>query len=360
MVIFDSFFQEKTQMILAENIVRDEMWELLKKNIRKGKEWYVLTPVNYDYFQVIDNLEMTRDTYIKTLKERLDFLKKNNERIQLLIHLNKIRKFLKKETQENKIKFAIQFLNSLNIKPTKLISIDNAYNADTLQIIKKYGIKEIETTELEMKSVLLKFLSLLRIKVSLFDKFQTFLKRKDLLSAFSLILGELIKVKTKTIHAEVLVHEEIWKNLLKKAIGQDYIWFVITPANYDYCNAYFELNLSKKKFIEILTKRIKKLKELGEQIELHVHLAKEKCYLANETQEKKFNEALEFLNFLDVYPTKFAAGWWIYNNHTIELAKAFGIKEIYDYTINPLKKPIIINDIKINFVHKYWHDFDFL
>ncbi len=360
MTILDSFFREKKHLILAENIIRDEVWALLKKEIGKKKEWYVLTPINYDYFQAIENLRVSRDLYINTLTERLNFLRKNNEKIQLLIYLNKIKKFLVKEAQENKIKVAVQFLNSLNFKPNKLVSIDNVYNADTFHVMKKFGIKEIEKTELEVITPLLKIFTLLKIKISLIDKFQCFLKQKDFKSILFLILGELIKVKIKTIHAEILVHENIWKNLLKKAIGQGYTWFVITPANYDYCKAYFELNLSKKKFTETLTKRIKKLKELGEDIQLHVHLAKKKCFLVDEIQEQKFSEAIEFLHALDVYPTKFAAGWWIYNNKTIDIAKSHEIKEIHDYTINPLKKPIIKNKIKITYVHKYWHDFDFL
>ena len=54
------------------------------------------------------------------------------------------------------------------------------------------------------------------------------------------ILRKFTKVKELTIHAEAIVREDLW-NTIQKLIGKGFIWFVITPANYDYCKAYFNL-----------------------------------------------------------------------------------------------------------------------
>ena len=51
-------------------------------------------------------------------------------------------------------------------------------------------------------------------------------------------LQKFIKVKEKTIHAEAFVREDLWNNL-KKLVGKGYVWFVVTPANYDYWKCYF-------------------------------------------------------------------------------------------------------------------------
>ena len=117
---------------------------------------------------------------------------------------------------------------------------------------------------------------------------------------------------------------------------------------------------SKSEFSETLIKRLKFLKNKEENIQLHIHFTKDKRFLDNKTQKDKFKEAMEFMNSQEVKPTKLAAGWWIFNKFTLTLVKKYGIKEISNYTINPYLKKKSINEIIISYVHKYWHDFDFL
>lgn len=360
MPILDLLIREKSYLINAENIVKTEEWEELKKKIGRGYEWYILTPVNFKYNKVVSNLELEREVYNEILGNRLNILSNQNEKINLLIHLNKIRSFLTMEKQERKFHDAINFFSAINIHPKKFISIDNVYDSNTILIAQSYGLKSLEVSEPIIKLPLLKILNLAKIKISFANKFQSFLRKRDFKSIIFLIMGELYKVKIGTIHAEIFVHDEIWESLLEKAIGKGFIWFVITPSNYEYCSAYFELSLDKKEFSRILKERIMKLRELGEEVQLHIHLSKYRTHLDYEMQQKKFKEAIEFLKALDIHPSKIAAGWWIYDINTIKIARSYGIKEIHDYSINPKKKSISKNGIKIRYVHKYWHDFDFL
>ena len=168
-----------------------------------------------------------------------------------------------------------------------------------------------------------------------------------------------MKEKEKTIHVEAFVRDDLWQNL-KKLIGNGFIWFVITPANYDYCKCYFNLKLTKEEFIKILIERIEYLKNKNEQIQLHLHLCNIKKFLDKELQEEKFEEAMNFMDLVGVKPTKFAPGWNTYDDYTIFLAKKYGFKIFYEYSKNPLVRPAIRDGIIINYYYKFRHDYDFI
>ena len=51
----------------------------------------------------------------------------------------------------------------------------------------------------------------------------------------------------KTIHVEAFVREDLW-SVVKSLVGKNYVWFITTPANYDYIKSYFNLKVSKEKF----------------------------------------------------------------------------------------------------------------
>jgi hypothetical protein len=173
------------------------------------------------------------------------------------------------------------------------------------------------------------------------------------------IFRKFSKLTEKTIHAEALVRDDMWERL-KSLIGKGYIWFVITPANYDYCSSYFNIKLNKKQFSEVLSDRIKYLKNKGEEVQLHIHLCNVPAFFDKKLQEEKFEKAMNFMHSLGIKPTKFAPGWRQYNDFTINLAKKYGITVIYDFTENPLKKSTIKNGIIINYYWKFWHDYDLI
>ncbi len=173
------------------------------------------------------------------------------------------------------------------------------------------------------------------------------------------LLQKFIKVREKTIHVEAIVRDDLW-NKLKKLIGRGYVWFIITPANYDYCKCYFNLRMTKDEFTNVLIKRIKFLKEKNEEIQLHIHLCNTLAFFDKKLQDEKFLEAMNFMNDQNIKPKKFAPGWNKYNNYTLSLVKKYGIKYFYDFNQNPLKKPVIKNGIIIVYIHKVWHDYDFI
>lgn len=358
--ILNKFIKEKNNYIHAEVLIKDKEWKKLRSLIGKENTWFVTTPANYDYCKSIFNLKMDKEEFSTILRKRVEYLKENNEKIQLSIHFNKVKKFLDNKLQEDKFNEAIKFMSSVGIKPKKFFAVDEVYNKYTLTLAKKHGLVELCNFNLFIIKPLLKILNKIGLKISYINEMYRYLKKKDFKSIFHLILGEILKVKDKTMHVETFIREDVWEALKNKGIGKGYVWFIITPANYDYCKSYFNLKMEKIEFSNILKKRINELKGLNEEIQLHIHLSRTKEFLDNELQENKFKEAMDFITSLGIKPKKFAAGWWIYNRYTIKLAKKYGFEEIYDYTINPFLKTKNFEGIKIKYVHKYWHDFDFI
>ncbi|MEE9379173.1 MAG: hypothetical protein V3V33_14195 [Candidatus Lokiarchaeia archaeon] len=354
------FIREKDGVIRAESIVCNDEWNKYKKLIGKGYEWYIITPANYDYCKCVYNLKIEKEEFIKILKERIKFLKEHKEKIQLSIFLCKVKKFLDDNLQEEKFKEAFEFLNEVNLKPEKFYPIDMVYNQFTLKIAEKYGLEKLTDFSLFINKLLLKIIKLIGIKLSFINSLYNFLKMRDYKNIVYLILGELRDVKEKTVHTEAFMRNDLWNSIKNKIIGKAYTWFVITPADYEYCKIYFNINIDKNKFTNTLKERIKFLKDNNEEIQLHIHLCMYKNLLDNKLQERKFHEAMDFMNSLDIKPNKFVAGWWIFNRKTVNIAKKYGFKEIFDYTINPFRKKIKINGISLSYVHKYWHDFDFI
>jgi len=168
-----------------------------------------------------------------------------------------------------------------------------------------------------------------------------------------------LRENEKTIHVEAFVREDLWQKL-ESLIGKKYIWFVVTPANYDYCKSYFNLKMTKEEFKNVLIKRIEYLKKNNEQIQLHLHLCNVKKFLDKSLQDEKFKEAMDFMSSVGIKPTRFAPGWNSYDDYTIILAKKYGFKYIYEYSKNPLDRPKIKNGIIINYFYKFWHDYDFI
>lgn len=172
------------------------------------------------------------------------------------------------------------------------------------------------------------------------------------------ILRKFAKLSEKTMHVEAFVRDDLWEKV-KNLIGKNYVWFVVTPANYDYCKLYFNLKMNKEEFTNTLKNRIKYLKEKNEEIQLHIHICNIKQFFDNELQDELFKEAMNFMGQVDVKPEKLALGWFKYDDYTISLAKKYGILSIYDYDKNPKKKAVKKEGITIKYLHKFWHDYDF-
>ena len=358
--LFAKIISKKDSIILADKIVTDIFWKESLKYLGMKKVWNIITPANFNYCKIVYNLNLKKEEFSEILRKRITFLIENNEEIQLSLFLGKAKEFLDDGLQKKKFQEALEFMLSLNLNPTKLLIIDNVYNKLTINLARQYGFKELINQDIHLITPLLKIVKKIGLNLSFVKNLYEFLIKSDFKSIIYLILGEFINVKEKTIHIETFIRNDVWESLKKEIIGKNYTWFVITPSNFEYCKTYFNIGMNKNDFSTILIDRLNYLKSKREKIHLHIHLSKDFKFLNKELQKEKFEEAIEFLNSLKIKPSKFVAGWWIFNRDTIKLAKKYGIKVIYSDTINPFLKEMIFDGIIIKFVHKYWHDFDFI
>ena len=206
--VLNKFIREKENYINAEAIVNEKEWEKLKKLVGKGFSWFIPTPTNYDYCKNVFNLKIEKNKFTTILKSRINFLKEKNEKIYLSIHFGKVRKFLENDSQEKKLKEAIEFLNSIEIKPSKFIILDEVYNRETISIAIKYGLKNLLNFRLYIINPLLKIIDFLHIKMSFIREIYLNFKKNKVKNIFHLIIGEFRDVKEKTLHVEAIVRDD--------------------------------------------------------------------------------------------------------------------------------------------------------
>ena len=110
-------------------------------------------------------------------------------------------------------------------------------------------------------------------------------------SIFSKLFAKIISKKDYIIHADKIVTDIFWKEGLKY-LGMKKVWYIVTPANFNYCKIIYNLNLKKEDFSNILRKRITFLIENNEEIQLSLFLGKAKEFLDDDLQKIKFQEAI--------------------------------------------------------------------
>ncbi len=310
--LLNKLIHEQPNAVHIEEIVNKNKWNNISYYLGKNITFFLITPANFAYCKCVFNLTTTKNEFEKKIRERILFLKKNNEIIQLSIYLSKNKKFLDNQLQERIFKESIDFMKSFNIKPNKLFIIDGVYNSHSLFLAKQYKISELVDFNLFLINPFLRIINIFRLRLSFIQKIYESLKKKDFRAILYLILGEFKNVCEKTIHVEALVRDDVWRVLKRKVIGKGYTWFIITPANYDYCQTYFNLKMNKAEFTNILIKRFEYLKKKNEDIQLHIHLGISHPYLNDENQRKKFEESIDFMKTLTLKPEKYVHGRLIY------------------------------------------------
>lgn len=139
----------------------------------------------------------------------------------------------------------------------------------------------------------------------------------------------LIRFKPLTVHLEAVMVDEVWEEIKKRVLSKEILkWYVMTPANYDYFISSFQIDKSKAEISKIMAERYKWMLEHDEKLELHIHLSIIED-MSLEKQEKLFEEAISWLKKeVGITVKEFVAGWWAYNENTVNILKKRGIKLI--------------------------------
>ncbi len=157
----------------------------------------------------------------------------------------------------------------------------------------------------------------------------------DVLAILKTILGKVaLRFKPLTAHTESIYFDDVWNEIKKKVILKKiHTWYLMTPANYELFKAVFGYRGRKKNLSKIMKERYLWMKEKGERLQLHIHLSLINN-LSYREQDKMFKESLDWMKKeLNIVPTEFVAGWWIYNKETLKILKKYNLKLItfFDY-----------------------------
>jgi len=147
---------------------------------------------------------------------------------------------------------------------------------------------------------------------------------KSITKLFRIIL---VKFKKMTIHVEAIVIDDVWEEIQGK-FGKIHKWYVMTPANYEFTKAYFNLKINKTEFEKIMKQRYLDMIRRGEKLQLHIHLHPT-MKITYEEQEKLISKSIDwFKKELKLIPKEIVFGWWRYNQDTIEILRKYKLKLI--------------------------------
>lgn len=140
------FSRFKPFAVHTEAIMMDEVWEKIKESTKKNnvKRWYIMTPVNYEYFKSSFNIKESKEKLSKIMKERYLWMINHNQRLELHIHLAMTMKYISYKEQEKLFNESLGWIKKeLNLEVKEFVPGWWAYNKDTLKICQNKGLKMI-------------------------------------------------------------------------------------------------------------------------------------------------------------------------------------------------------------------------
>ncbi len=103
--------------------------------------------------------------------------------------------------------------------------------------------------------------------------------------------------------------------------------YCLTPINQEYINSFFGGRISKKDFDKFFKEYYLSLKNLGINLQLHVHLSMFPKVLPYNKKKKMIQEAYEFfVRELEIKPKEIVFGWYASDKDSEEIARKLGLK----------------------------------
>lgn len=142
------------------------------------------------------------------------------------------------------------------------------------------------------------------------------------------ILNRMFGKRIVHIEAIHLTYEKLVKHL-KKYKSKCYC---ITPSNYNLTKGYFGIEFSKKEYYNKLKRKYLDLKEMGVNLQLHVHLAIFPQELGYKIKKELIEDAYNFfISELNIIPKEIVLGWYASDKDSKEIAKNLGLKIIPEH-----------------------------
>lgn len=108
--------------------------------------------------------------------------------------------------------------------------------------------------------------------------------------------------------------------------------YCICPSNYDYVNSTFGITLPRKEFHDFLKDFYTQLKEMGIDIQPHVHLSMIPENLPYSVKKELIVSAYNFFKEdLGIIPTEIVFGWYASDKESREIARELNLKIINEH-----------------------------
>jgi len=136
----------KPLTVHTEAIFYEDVWDEIKDKMGQKEilKWYVMTPVNYNYFKSYFEVDYTKKEISKIMKERYLEMIREGEELQLHIHLHPTMK-IGYTKQEKRIKEAVEwFEKNLGFKPKEIVFGWWLWDDNSEMIAGKYNLKIIK------------------------------------------------------------------------------------------------------------------------------------------------------------------------------------------------------------------------
>jgi len=136
--------------IHTESLHKDNIWEATKRYVKNGNKaiWFVVAPVNYDFVKTESGINISKKDWEKRILERYKWLRKNNQEIQVHVHLRvKMELYESKKEEEtdvrNKILDSVKWFRDNGFNVDKIVFGWWSYNKLAEDIAKEKGLKVI-------------------------------------------------------------------------------------------------------------------------------------------------------------------------------------------------------------------------
>jgi len=131
----------KTTAVHTEAIHNDKVWEKVKEFVKnQDAEWFVLTPVDFEFAKTMFGFGGTAKQYEKTILQRYKWLQEHGQKIQLHVHLRYFVSMVSKKEQEEKIEGAINWMKKNGFDFDKIVFGWWSYNKISEEIVSKHGL----------------------------------------------------------------------------------------------------------------------------------------------------------------------------------------------------------------------------
>ena len=127
------------------------------------------------------------------------------------------------------------------------------------------------------------------------------------------------------VHTEYYFEEDVWERIKNYPRRDKVVWYIITPANYEYIKYVLGTEMDKETLEKVMSDRIRYMRGKGYKLELHIHFWQNKS-MPTEMKRKMIKEAIEWGKNNGITFTKLVPGWVRIDKDLPSLCQEFGLE----------------------------------